>query len=187
MTRRNTLRLTGGRFGGRSITVPQGVRPSSGRLREALFSAWARRLPGASLLDVFAGSGAVGLEALGRGCERVLFLEMDPRVLGVLSQNCRNLGHPGWEVRKCRLPDGLSALGAGMPGAFDLVFADPPYSFLDHLALLEGAAPLLATGGELALEHDHRYGEAPRAAGPLEQVRQRKYGESLLSFYRGPA
>lgn len=155
-------------------------------MREALFSAWGSRVPGARFLDLFAGSGAVGMEALGRGCDQVLLLEGNPGVLEVLKRNCRSLDPLGWEVRRCDVPGCLAVIEGAQAGPFELIFADPPYRFEEHEALLLAASRLLAPGGELALEHDQRHGVVPESAGPLDLVRQRRYGESILSFFSEP-
>jgi 16S rRNA (guanine966-N2)-methyltransferase len=176
------VRVTGGEFRGRTLAVPAGSRPTEGRVREALFSIWADRLAGARFLDLFAGSGAVGIEAAGRGAGRVVCIDSDPRAVKAIGENLSRLqvGEGVIEVRRLNLPGGLSRLAGS--GAFDLIFADPPYAFAGHAALLAAAAPLLAEGGEIAVEHSAR-GELPAAVGPLARTDVRRYGESSVSFY----
>lgn len=157
-----------------------GTRPSSGRLREALFSIWGERVVGARVLDSFAGSGAVGIEALSRGAGEVDFVEARPEALAVLRRNCALLVPGSFRVLRARLPDDLGRL-VGEP--FDLAFADPPYRFTEWGQLLAGLSSLLASGGEAAVEHSVR-SELPDRAGSLERVDERRYGESQLSFYR---
>ena len=118
------VRVTGGAFRGRGLAVPPGARPTEGRVREALFSIWSDRLEGARVLDLFAGSGVVGLEALGRGAISVLCVDDDPLAIKTLEANASRLGER-LEVRRLSLPAGIARLG----GPFDLVFADPPYAF----------------------------------------------------------
>jgi 16S rRNA (guanine(966)-N(2))-methyltransferase RsmD len=177
------IRLAGGRFRGRRLRVPHGVRPSEGRVREALFSIWQKELAGSRFLDLFAGSGAVGLEALGRGAAAVVLVEGDPRVHRTVEENAKTLGaSPALRAYRMRLPAGLAVLrGRELP--FDLVFADPPYGFDRLAALLEGAADLLAGGGSLCLEHSAR-DPLPTPPDVLEAEGTRTYGESCLSFYR---
>lgn len=172
------VRVTGGAFRGRGLAVPPGARPTEGRVREALFSIWADRLEGARVLDLFAGSGVVGLEALGRGAVSVLCVDDDPRAVKILGANASRLAER-LEVRRLSLPAGLVKLS----GAFDLVFADPPYELDDYEELLKGVQPLLAGEAEVVVEHSSRR-ELPVEAGRLVRVDVRRYGESALSFYR---
>jgi 16S rRNA (guanine(966)-N(2))-methyltransferase RsmD len=147
-------------------------------VREALFSIWGDRLEGARILDLFAGSGVVGLEALGRGALSVLCVDDDLRTIKVLEENASRLGG-GIEVRRLTLPSGLSRL----TGLFDLVFADPPYAFDEYGNLLAGIVPLLTPDGEIVVEHSTRR-DLPVETASLVKVDVRRYGESSLSFYR---
>ena len=176
------VRLSGGAYRGRVLAVPAGARPSEGRVREALFSIWSERLEGARILDLFAGSGAVALEAVGRGALFGLAIEGDPRSLTVLAANVEKLGERCVEVRRATLPAGLSRLvEAGE--RFDLIFADPPYRFDAYAELIAAIAPLLAESGELAVEHSGRI-DLPSEAANLVRASVRRYGETALSFYR---
>ena len=171
------LRLTGGSLRGRRLTVPAGVRPTEGRVREALFSIWQPRLDGARFLDLFGGSGAVGLEALGRGAETVEFVEASPRTLSALRRNAE-IADPGRiRFHRGRLPGWLSRSPARR---FDLIFADPPYRFEDFEAFLAALPAWLAPGGELAVEHSIRV-ELP-VPTTLQARARRAYGESCLTF-----
>jgi 16S rRNA (guanine966-N2)-methyltransferase len=172
------VRVTGGSFRGRGLTVPPGARPTEGRVREALFSIWGDRLDRARVLDLFSGSGVVGLEALSRGALAVLFVDDSLRAVKTLQENAAQLGEK-IEIRKLSLPTGLARLS----GPYDLVFADPPYGFGDYESLLAGIAPLLAADGEIAVEHATRK-EVPIEIGPLVRTDVRRYGDSSLSFYR---
>ncbi|HVR95975.1 MAG TPA: 16S rRNA (guanine(966)-N(2))-methyltransferase RsmD [Thermoanaerobaculia bacterium] len=181
------VRVSGGAFRGRGLNVPPGARPTEGRVREALFSIWGDRLDGARVLDLFAGSGVVGLEAVGRGALSLLAVDDDLRAVKTLEANAARLGQGLAQVRKLILPYGLSRLVQEGAGPFDLVFADPPYAFDDYGALLTGAVPLLAPDAEVVVEHSSRR-DLPPEAGRLVRVDMRRYGESALSFYRlGPA
>jgi 16S rRNA (guanine966-N2)-methyltransferase len=175
------VRITGGEHRGRGLTVPAGARPTEGRVREALFSIWGERLSGARVLDLFAGSGVVGLEALGRGALSVLAVDEGARAMAALEENAERLKASGFTVRRLSLPKGLTRLAE--QGPFDLVFADPPYDFDAYEELLVGTAPLLAPDGEVAVEHAGRRA-LPVVAGPLVRVDERRYGESALAFYR---
>jgi 16S rRNA (guanine966-N2)-methyltransferase len=200
------VRVTGGTFRGRALTVPAGVRPTEGRVREALFSIWRESLPGCRFLDLFAGSGVVGLEAAGRGALRVVCVDQDVQAVRAIAANAGRIGEPLVETRRLALPaglEGLAGLGgiggmggmggvaaaggdarAGAPaGPFDLVFADPPYRFDAFEPLLLALPPLLAPGAEVAVEHSARR-QLPLTAGPLVRTDLRRYGESALAFYR---
>ena len=186
------VRVAGGLHKGRKLTVPPQARPTEGRVREALFSMWREPLSeGARLLDLFAGSGVVGLEAAGRGALRVVCVDGDRRTFSILQSNRDRLNEALVELRVLELPGGLAELAERESERFDLVFADPPYAFSGYAALVAAVAPLLAEGGEVAVEHSARATlpvEVP-AATPIEgralvRVDQRTYGESALSFYR---
>jgi 16S rRNA (guanine966-N2)-methyltransferase len=183
------VRITGGAFRGRALTVPAGARPTEGRVREALFSIWRERLDGCRFLDLFAGSGVVGLEAAGRGALSVLCVDQDVQAVRAIAANAGRLGEALLDTRRLTLPAGLAALAAagagrgGGAGSFDLVFADPPYRFDAFEALLLALPPLLAVDAEIALEHSARR-ELPLAAGCLVRTDLRCYGESALAFYR---
>jgi 16S rRNA (guanine966-N2)-methyltransferase len=178
------VRITGGEFRGRGLAVPPGARPTEGRVREALFSIWSDRIEGARVLDLFAGSGVVGLEALGRGALAALAVDEGLRAVKTLEANAGKLGERLLEIRRLSLPAGLARLQGG---PFDLVYADPPYNFNLYAELLEAVASLLAPDAEVAVEHSSRR-ELPIVIGPLTRVDIRRYGESAISFYRrGPA
>jgi 16S rRNA (guanine966-N2)-methyltransferase len=205
------VRVTGGAFRGRALTVPAGARPTEGRVREALFSIWRERLDGSRLLDLFAGSGAVGIEAAGRGALWVVCVDQDAAAIRAIAANvsklagARESGAPAQgprssglvEARRLTLPAGLARLAAASgggsaeavaglaPSAFDLVFADPPYGFDAFEPLLLGLPPLLAAGAEIAVEHAARR-DLPVVAGVLVRTDLRRYGESALAFYRAP-
>ncbi|MBW0012621.1 16S rRNA (guanine(966)-N(2))-methyltransferase RsmD [Mycobacterium sp.] len=120
-------RIIGGVAGGRRIAVPpRGTRPTTDRVREALFSILTARrdLAGLSVLDLYAGSGALGLEALSRGAASVLFVEADQRTAAVIARNVEALRLEGATVRRGTV---ASVLAAGAASAVDLILADPPY------------------------------------------------------------
>lgn len=164
------------------VPVPRSARPTEGRVREALFSMWNERLPGSRFLDLFAGSGVVGFEALSRGARAVVCVEGDPAAFRLLETSCRQLGNGAVRPWRASLPGGLADL-ARHQAPFDLIYADPPYTFTAHEKLLTAAAPLLAPEGELAFEHSARQ-ETPERVGEWARTDQRRYGESWLSMYR---
>ncbi|MGW0182665.1 16S rRNA (guanine(966)-N(2))-methyltransferase RsmD [Nocardia sp. NPDC003345] len=176
-------RIVAGRAGGRRLRVPPaGTRPTSDRVREALFSSIESRmdLDGARVLDLYAGSGALGLEALSRGAEAALLVESDRRAAAVLRANIADLGLPGAQVRAGPVTQVLAHGGAG---AFDLVFADPPYDLptdavrADLVAL--AAHGWLAADALLLIERSARSAEIAWPAG-FEAGRARRYGETRI-------
>jgi 16S rRNA (guanine966-N2)-methyltransferase len=176
------LRLSGGEFRGRKLRVAHGVRPTEGRVREALFSIWQTELPGARVLDLFAGSGAFALEALGRGAAAAVLVEGDPQVARALRENVATLQvKDAVHLYRMRLPAALGML-AQREGAFDLAFVDPPYGFEDAARLLRELAPLMTEGGSIAFEHGAQDEPAAAPAG-WELTQTRCYGGSCLSFY----
>ncbi|MCP4659151.1 MAG: 16S rRNA (guanine(966)-N(2))-methyltransferase RsmD [bacterium] len=184
MTGRSQLRILAGALGGRRIEVAAGVRPTESRVREALFAIWQERVPGSTFLDLFAGSGAVGLEALSRGAARACFVESRPRALAALRRNWeknRELLAPARvEILRGVLPQ---ALGRLRDQRFDLIFADPPYDFSDYPSLLRAAVGRVRPEGELAVEHSARVEVAVQVAG-WQRRAQHRYGDTRLSLYR---
>lgn len=182
------LRVTGGRLVRRRFKVPdladKGlVRPTSDRVREALFSSLGPHLDGARVLDAFAGSGALGIEALSRGAARATFLEKDPRVARVLRDNLATLGLT--DEAEVRVGDARRALATLDEGAFDLVLADPPYALALDEELLAGLARAVAEGGLLVLERDTR-SQDPVVPG-LSLCRDRVYGSTRVSTWEKPS
>jgi 16S rRNA (guanine966-N2)-methyltransferase len=171
--------------------VPPGrcTRPTSDRAREGLFAsvlAMLGSLAGTSVLDLYAGSGAVGLEALSRGAADVLLIESDPGAARVIRQNIAAVALPGARLVQDRVDRALRR-GPGPGGRRDLVFADPPYSAADDelsellLALAEHG--WLAGDALVVLERDARSGPPPWPEG-YSQDRSRRYGETLLWYGR---
>ena len=174
------MRIIAGEWGGRRLQPPPGraTRPTSERVREAWMSAVAPALPGARVLDLFAGSGALGLEALSRGAAHATFVETAPAALRSLQANLAQLGaaERASVVRTdaLRYAEGLEA------GAFDVAFADPPYGqgLAERLAQLFQQRPF---AGLFCVEH-RRTDAVPELPG----ARQRRYGDTVLTFLRAP-
>ena len=177
------MRVTGGTLRGRQIEVPgAGTRPTQDRVREALFSILGERLPGSRFLDLFAGSGAVGIDAWSRGAGEVRWIDSDSRVGAVLKKNVSTLcgGEQG-----VLIGDAYRLLSQGvdiMP--FDLVFADPPYADDCVEQLLDAFSDdcTLAPGGLLIIERDNDTTKIARDGWTLAVAR--RYGETYLLFLR---
>jgi 16S rRNA (guanine966-N2)-methyltransferase len=185
------MRIIAGEHRGRRIRAPEGrgTRPMLDRVREALFSTLQAELPGAVVLDLFAGSGSLGLEALSRGAERARLVESDPRALRLLRANVEALG---LEDRAEVVPvDALSA-AAWEAGPFDLVFLDPPYPLLrdaearrrlmDVITLLMSADRAHLSPGGTAVLHAPRGELAPTDLPAGLRSRERPYGSSSLWY-----
>lgn len=181
------MRIVAGAARGRRIAVPAtGTRPTSDRAREALFSSLQSLLDldGASVLDLYAGSGALGLEALSRGAARVVSVESDPRAARVIAANVATVGLPGSQVVTDRAERAVAGLD---PGAFDLLLADPPYALAaDELAgVLTAALPSLRPGAVVVVERASR--ERVWAWPPgVCALRVRHYGAGSLWYGRRP-
>lgn len=181
------MRIVGGRFGGRRLAGPGRLRfrPTSDRLRETLFDVLDDLVDGAVVLDAFAGTGAVGLEALSRGARHATFVESDRDSLAVLDANLTALGEAD-HARVVRRPFD-SVAGRLIDGGrgdrpLDIAFLDPPYEHPSLSAPLDLAAGLTRPGGLVILEHARRR-EAPATAGGAPRIRLLEAGDSALSFY----
>ncbi len=176
------IRIAGGTWRGRRLAVPaKGVRPTEGRVREALFSIWQHQVVGGSFLDLFAGSGAVGVEALSRGAKSVTAIEGSAPLARALRDTVA--GESTFQVIRARLPEALERLPAQR---FDLIFADPPYRFLAYDRLLDLTEHWLVSDGELALEHASEAEPTAEISPPagLVLADRRQYGTTHISFFR---
>ena len=179
------MRVIAGQFKGRRLKAPSwdGLRPTSDRLRETLFNVFARRVEGARVLDAYAGTGAVGIEALSRGAAHVTFVERDRRAAALIASNLALCGVKRDYTIECgdlvpvlrRLP-----LGA----EFDLVVMDPPYDADPHAVTeaLEAASGRMATEGLLVLERATR--REPGVPGALRRFRDVPSGDSTLTLMK---
>ena len=179
------MRIISGVLGGRRLKAPRGsgTRPTSDRVREALFMAL-EPLAGLSVVDLFAGTGALGIEALSRGALQAAFVESDRDARRILEANLESFGLlDRAAVWPLELPRGLKRI-ADVLAAADLVLLDPPYGGEQARATLAalGAAGALRAGTRVVAEHHHR-DELPERAGSLRRARQRRYGETVVSTY----
>ena len=183
-----SLTIIGGSLKGRKLLTPSGqaVRPTAGRVREALFNILAADIPQAMVLDMFAGSGALGLEALSRGAAQATFLDNGPVALKVIKKNIQ-----ACRVETCStiLPyDATRDLSRLTTAGFNLVFMDPPYEqglIIKALMALQHSA-LLEPGAKIVLEHSFRETVDQKICQgcSFELTDQRQYGKSLVSFLR---
>jgi 16S rRNA (guanine966-N2)-methyltransferase len=174
-----------GRFGGRRLVAPRGAsttRPTSDRVREAVFSMLGE-LADARVLDLFAGTGALGIEALSRGAARAVFVERDGAALAALRANLRALGLDDREA-EVRRGEALAALRSAREGeeTYDLVLIDPPYRRAGAMGgeLSPALAPLLSEQARVVVESDRR---VPLEL-PWEIERQRRYGDTTITIHR---
>jgi 16S rRNA (guanine966-N2)-methyltransferase len=183
------LRVIAGSLKGHRLNTPkwEGLRPTSDKLRETLFNIIAQRVPDARVLDAYAGTGAIGIEALSRGAAQVTFADRDPRALKLIAENLKLCGvSDRYVIIRVRLgrrhaqadetPPSLT------PESFDLAVLDPPYDEPDLSAAITATEPLIAPGGLLVLEHARRR-PAPDSAGGFSRVRNVISGDSALAFY----
>ncbi|WP_175412178.1 16S rRNA (guanine(966)-N(2))-methyltransferase RsmD [Streptomyces sp. TRM64462] len=183
-------RVIAGAAGGRRLAVPPGTgtRPTSDRAREGLFSTWESllgTLDGIRVADLYAGSGAVGLEALSRGAAHVLLVEADGRAARTVRENVRSLGLPGAEVRTGKAQQVLAGPPPTTP--YDAVFLDPPYAVTDddlgEILLTLRAQGWLADDALVTVERSTRGGEFGWPEG-FEPLRSRRYGEGTFWYGR---
>jgi 16S rRNA (guanine966-N2)-methyltransferase len=170
------MRIVGGEWRGRIIKAPRGraVRPTLDRVREAWMSIVQLSLPGARVLDLFAGSGALGIEALSRGAVSAQFVDSDPRSLSVLRENLTTLG--ATDRATVTRSDAIAFAGSLAADAYDVVFADPPYA---TDAAVQLAEQWLRTpfSGVIGIEH-------ARSVVMPDGGETRQYGDSGITFYR---
>jgi 16S rRNA (guanine(966)-N(2))-methyltransferase RsmD len=197
------MRIIAGTYGSRRLEGPPGLntRPTSDRLRETLFNVLARRMNGAGggavFLDLYAGSGAVGLEALSRGAAQVTFVERSPAALKVLRSNLERLGiESGFAVRAESVAAFLRSAAkasprpipneVAKPGRYEVVYLDPPYDAAEEyaatLGVLGEAQGILAPGALVIAEHRRKQSLEDRY-GSLKRTRLLEQGDAALSFY----
>jgi len=181
------MRIIAGKFKGRKLESPVGndVRPTSDKVREAVFSSLQETVPDAVFVDLFAGSGAVGIEALSRGALRVYFGDVSKESMALVKQNCRTCGCSNDAIfllgdwRKV-----LSRVAEEAAGRVNVIFVDPPYQAGIYGEVLKETARLglLAKDGVLALEHDRR-DVFPEECEGFRLLRERSYGKTAVSYY----
>lgn len=171
---RGSLRIIGGAWRGRRLAIADapGLRPTPDRIRETLFNWLAPRLPGSRCLDAFAGTGALGLEALSRGASKVLFVESSGTVAAAINDALTQFEASGGAVMQGHVPGALAAAS----GPFDIVFLDPPFDAGLWQPALEALPPLLAAGNRVYLEYPSA-GTPPALPEGWQLLRRKTAGE----------
>lgn len=186
------MRVIAGKFRSRLLKSLKGLglRPTSDRLRETLFNVLADRVPDARFVDAFAGTGAVGIEALSRGAREAIFIENHVPAVALIRKNLQTLGIQSLaSVLGLDVLRGLQRMAANPSGTsslIDIVFLDPPYAAAQEyrrVLTFLGAAPFLANGSLVIAEHRSSV-ELPETFGNLSRVRVLRQGDATLSFYR---
>ena len=175
------LRIVAGKYRSRMIEVPsEGTVPTKNRVREALFSSLGENVVGANVLDLFAGSGALGIESLSRGAAHCLFVDNAPEAVNVIQKNLASLGEKEGEVSLSDYRDALK----GMGNPFDVVFLDPPYAdteaYRESLRLLE-ERKLLNPNALVYIEYE---GDCPIDKTKYPAAKEKHYGRSHLLILR---
>lgn len=173
------MRVIAGRYKGRRLNAPtwEGLRPTSDKLRETLFNILAARIEGARIVDAYAGTGAVGIEALSRGAVHVTFVEHDRRAAALIAANIDACGAAADYTIEA---GDVATMLRKHESAFDVIWLDPPYDHDSHEAL-EAAARALAPGGLVVLERATR--REPSVPASLMRIRDVKSGDSTLTFF----
>lgn len=182
--------ISAGSLRGFKLTVPPGLRATEGKVRQAIFNILGDEILGMRVLDGYAGSGALGLEALSRGADFVAFVESDAEAVVAIRDNLARLGEEvsrsQWRVVQGELPQAFGALAQQAEAPFDLVLLDPPYRTDDAEKALQGLTryAILAPAGWVAVEHERRT-ELPASIGSLALRKRHRYGDTVLSLYSG--
>jgi 16S rRNA (guanine966-N2)-methyltransferase len=184
------MRIIAGEFRSRTLAAPPGqaTRPTSDRLRETLFNVLAPRIEGAFFLDLYAGSGAVGIEALSRGAARAVFVERAVPAMAALRANLARLGiRDGFPIQSGSVSVFLRRVRAGESLKFDLIFLDPPWDAAEEyaatLGLLGGSSSGLLAEGALVIAEHRRKQPLEDRYGNLRRTRLLEQGDAALSFY----
>lgn len=181
------MRVITGQAKGRRLKAPRGMntRPTSDRTKESLFNIIGDKVTNAGILDLYAGTGAIGIEALSRGAGRAVFVEKDPRVVRIIRENLELTGLAGQAQVICRDADDAVGYFAAQAKNFDIIFLDPPYMRNMLQKTLETLAKykIVAPGGWVITESS-KLDLLPDMSGNLKKIRQERYGDTILSFYQ---
>lgn len=177
------MRVTGGIGRGRRLKVPSGsrVRPTSDKVKQALFNILGDRVADAAFLDLYAGAGGIGIEALSRGAGRVVFVDSSRGSLAVIKQN---IEQTGLGERAQVVPAKAEAFLRKSSESYDIVFLDPPYAEeMQPLLELIAGSEIVKPEGVVIAEHFKKQ-PSPEKAGSLSLYREARYGDTVLAFYK---
>jgi 16S rRNA (guanine(966)-N(2))-methyltransferase RsmD len=181
------MRVIAGTSRGVPLFTPPGneIRPTLDRVRESLFNVLMHRTEGCRFLDLFAGTGANGIEALSRGAASAVFVDQDAKSIELVQRNLQKTRLEANAVcQRLQLPAGLTTIGREGCPPFDIVFCDPPYAFSDYVALLtEVQTQQLLAEGAVVIVETFAAKELPQQIGVLTLERRRVYGDTALSFF----
>ena len=189
------MRVIAGAFRGRRLTAPKGnrlVRPTADRVKESVFSILQKQIVDTNFLDLCAGTGSMGIEALSRGAKHVTFLERDARCIEIIERNLHTCGlltepQARYHLLRRDVVKGITYLGK-RSAVFEVIYFDPPYGLGGGSQLYTTCLPLLAegsllcVGGILLVEHAKQC-DVPDTVGSLKRSRQACYGDTVVSFY----
>jgi len=177
------MRISGGELRNRDVPAPRGsaVRPTPAKVKEALFSIVGERIAGARVLDLYAGSGAIGFEALSRGAAHVTFVEMHAATAALIRRTAAEFGVAERTSVICAPAE---TAARRVPGRFDFVYADPPYAVPPPHLTFGTLRMRGAIDAESVLVYEHREGASPFASPGFSTAREARYGETTLQFVR---
>jgi len=177
------MRITSGKYKGRLIKMPRGIRPTQNKVRKALFDILGD-IAGLSFLELFAGSGAIGLEALSRGVSDLTFVECNRDCLLALKKNIESLAVKACSICPQEVGSSIKMLHKDKKG-FDIIFLDPPYyeDLAKKTLQILGAYDILSPNGFIVVQH-FKKDILPDALGVLSLFRRAKYGDTILSFFK---
>jgi len=177
------MRITTGIYKGRRINMPKDIRPTQEKVRKALFDILGD-ISGLSFLEVFAGSGAIGIEALSRGAKEVVFIEKDKKCIQAIKDNLMLLGYLGYRVIGLDTLEAIKRISQ-QNDKFNIIFLDPPYykDLAKKTLKILGAYDILAPNGFIIVQHFKKE-SLPGVQGGLVLFKQAHYGDTVLSFYR---
>jgi 16S rRNA (guanine966-N2)-methyltransferase len=180
------MRIVAGEYKGRVIDMPEGIRPTSDKVREALFEILKSRMKGVRFLDLYCGSGAMGIEALSRGAEKAAFIDNNHNCISILKKNLAKLGMPQdlYDIYSKDCINGMEILQRS-GRLFDVVFLDPPYYMgLAKNTLIGLSGCDILTPNALVVAEVFKKECLPEELGAFKKIRSYKYGDTLLEFFK---
>nr|MBU1327759.1 16S rRNA (guanine(966)-N(2))-methyltransferase RsmD [Candidatus Omnitrophota bacterium] len=179
------MKIVAGEYKGRIIDMPVGIRPTSDKVRKSLFEILKNQIGGASFLDLYCGSGAIGIEALSRGAEKTVFIDNNHGCIPVLKKNLNKIGisQTSYDIYNKDCINGIGILQKS-GASFDIVFLDPPYYMgLAKNTLIELSNCDILTPNVLVIAEVFKKESLPEVLGNFKKTKSYKYGDTLLEFY----